>query len=242
MSCPATVSSLHRPLSSLSHRCAIPLPSHPTTIPHSHHLIPPLSSPSHPPTTLSCHCPILHCPAITPSCLVTVLSHHRPGTPTSSPATIVSRHCATSPQSHSTTISSHHHELSVTSPPPGLTHSGPCSLPSPSQSCQGRGQRDHTQVTRVPSCLGPPPCATRFCHTGSCCPCPLHVPPQHHHPPPSFGCGNCMLHVPSILSHVPTCVPAGQGGLALPPEPVVPPSCRRSRGARVPPPSSPFGF
>lgn len=200
------------------------------------------------PTTVLCrHCPIAvpshHHPLPLSSCPISPI-------PPQSHTAIISSHCchphptllSCLSLSHPTATPSHHPPHTILPPSCLVTVlSHPCPMPSPTQ-CPARGG-DHPQATRVLICLGPPACATRLCHTGSCCPCPLCVPPNT---PPStslsFGGGNCMLHVPPTLSHVPACVPAGQGGLALPPEPAVPPSCRRSRGALVPPPSSPFGF
>lgn len=207
--CPAPP--LSSPTTVLCHHCLI-------TVPSDCHLIPPPSHPSscpitpmppqsdtaitsshrcHPYPTLPPPCPVTVPPYTamasttlpTPSCLVTVLSHHRPSPPPSCPATIVSHHCPTPPKSHPTSTVPFCHQPSHCSHP-----FSPCSLPRPSVSCRG-GATETTPM--LPTHLGPPPCATRLCHTGSCYPCPLRVPPQHHHPPP------CLLGVGTACSMSP---------------------------------------
>lgn len=250
LSPPTIVLCHHCPITVPSHCHLIPPPSHPSSCPlspipppshtaitsshrcHPHPTLPPLSVTVPSCTAVPSHRPPPHHPALSLSSPTTVPAHHHPLLPPSCPITVPAHHSPIPPPSHPTTTVPFCHQPSPSSHP---SRSLFLAQPVP-VSCQGRGQRDHTQATRVPICLGPPPCATRLCHTGSCYPCPLRAPPQHHHPPPSLlGIGNCMPHVPPLLNHVPTCVPTGQGGLVLPPEPAVPPSCHRSRGGPGPP-------
>lgn len=256
---------LSPPTTVLCHQC-------PTTVPSDCHLIPPSSHPSscprspispqsHTAITSSHHChphPTLPPLSVTVPLYTAMPSHHPPHTiltchcplpPLSQPTTILSCHHCVPSLSQPTTISFYHHlitppwSLSVTSPPTPLIHSGPCSLPSSSQCPARGGTRDPTlRPPMSPSAWDPHPVPPGSATWDPATPVSSTSHPNTTIHLPVFWGWELHAPCPPVLSYVLTFIPTGQGGLVLPPEPAVPPSCHRSRGGPVPPPSSPFKF
>lgn len=243
---PANTWSTHHPiqpparpsnLPPLSHATAVPCHLHPTQLPAqstSHPVLPsslPTIVPSQPAAISYRH------PSPPRCCLVTVLI-----LPPSQPSTVLSCHTTLS-QSYPSPPSCHppcRRPIPPSSHPATSPHLGSLSpsqllVPIPAPVCPaGAGQRDMPPIT----------CISILCHQAL----PRGVPLS-----PSSPHAITAIHLPvspHVLRPVLACVPAGRGGLAVPPGPAVPPSCPRWWGGALfpapprprPPPTSALDF